>query len=167
MINSDINLINWWGLGVLHLWQLLKVNPGQATQTCIKCCTPWISKMESMKLFFIDFAWSTETVRWKLWKELSFSKHVRFKKAGLSSRSPHFTSAYPLTSGVVGALQMTSQPVSSIFLCSPLLSGTWQTPGLSVPWCCVHTSSSLCLVFFPLFTVPCKMVLVRPDERET
>ena len=34
------------------------------------------------------------------------------------------------------------------------------------PWCCLPTSSSVCLVFFP-FTVPCKMVLARPDERET
>ena len=42
-----------------------------------------------------------------------------------------FTS--PLTAGFVGAPQMTSQPVSSIFLCSPLPSGTWRTPGLSIP----------------------------------
>ena len=45
---------------------------------------------------------------------------------------------------------MISQPVSSIFLCSPLPSGTWRTPGLSIPWYCLPTSSSLCLVFFPL-----------------
>ena len=34
-----------------------------------------------------------------------------------------FTFTYPLTPGVVGAPQMTPQPVSSIFLCSPLPSG--------------------------------------------
>ena len=51
---------------------------------------------------------------------------------------------------VVGAPQMTSQPVSSIFVCSSLLSGTWRTQGLSVPWCCLPTSFSVCLVFFPL-----------------
>ena len=56
---------------------------------------------------------------------------------------------YPLTARVVGAPQMISQPVSSIFPCSPLSSGTWRTPGLSIPWC--HpTSSSVCLVFFSL-----------------
>ena len=41
-----------------------------------------------------------------------------------------FTFTYPLTAGVVGAPQMTSRPVSSIFLCSPLPSGTWRIPGL-------------------------------------
>ena len=40
---------------------------------------------------------------------------------------------YPLTAGVVRAPQMISQPVSSIFPCSPLPSGTWRTPGLSFP----------------------------------
>ena len=57
---------------------------------------------------------------------------------------------YPLTARVVGAPQMISQPVSSIVPCSPLPSGTWRTPGLSSPWCCLPTSSSVCLVFFPL-----------------
>ena len=45
---------------------------------------------------------------------------------------------------------MISQPVFSIFPCSPLPSGTCRTPGLSIPWCCLPTSSSVCLVFFPL-----------------
>ena len=62
---------------------------------------------------------------------------------------PSFIFTYPLTAGVVGAPQMTSRPVSSIFLCSPLLSGTWQTPGLSIPRCCLPTSFSVCLVVFP------------------
>ena len=66
---------------------------------------------------------------------------------------------------VVGAPQMISQ-VSSICLCSPMPSGTWRTAGLPIPWCCLPTPSSVCLVF-PPFTVPCKMVLARPDERET
>ena len=57
---------------------------------------------------------------------------------------------YPLTARVFGAPQMISQPVSSIFPCSPLSSGTCRTPGLSVPWCCLPTSSSVCLAFFPL-----------------
>ena len=49
-----------------------------------------------------------------------------------------------------GAPQMISKPVFSIFPCSPLPSGTCQTPGLSIPWCCLPTSSSVYLVFFPL-----------------
>ena len=57
---------------------------------------------------------------------------------------------YPLTMRIVGAPQMISQAVSSIFPCSPLPSGTWQNPGLPIPWCCLPTSSSVCLVFFPL-----------------
>ena len=68
---------------------------------------------------------------------------------------------------VIGAQQTTSQTVSSIFLCSPLPSGTWRTPGLSIPWYCLPTSSSVCLVFFSPFTVPCKMVLATPDKRDT
>ena len=51
--------------------------------------------------------------------------------------------------------------VSSIFLCSPLSSGTWRTPGLSIPWWCLPTSSSVCLVFFPLS--PCLAKWFWPD----
>ena len=71
---------------------------------------------------------------------------------------------------VVGAPKMISQPASSIFPCSPLPSGIWWTPGLSIPWCCLPTSSSVCLVFSlppTPFTVPYTMVLARPNERET
>ena len=57
-----------------------------------------------------------------------------------------FTFTYPLTARVIWASQLTSQPVFSSFLCSPLPSGTWRTPGLSIPWCCLPTSSSVCLV---------------------
>ena len=56
----------------------------------------------------------------------------------------------PLTARVVGAPQMILQPVFSIFPCSPLPSGTCRTPGLSIPWCCLPTSSFVRLVFFPL-----------------
>ena len=45
---------------------------------------------------------------------------------------------------------MISQPVSSISPCSPLPSGTLRTPGLFIPCCCLPTSSSACLDFFPL-----------------
>ena len=54
----------------------------------------------------------------------------------------------PLTARVVRAPQMIFQPVFPICPCSPLPSGTCWTPGLSIPWCCLPTSSSVCLVFF-------------------
>ena len=57
---------------------------------------------------------------------------------------------YALTVKVAGAPQMISQPVSSIFPCSSPPSGTWRTPSLSIPWWCLPTSSSVCLIFFPL-----------------
>ncbi len=56
----------------------------------------------------------------------------------------------PLTARVDGAPQMILQPVFSIFPCSPLPSGTCRTPGMSIPWCCLPTSSFVRLVFFPL-----------------
>ena len=55
-----------------------------------------------------------------------------------------------LNSEGVRAPKMTPQPVSSIFPSSPLPSGTSRTPSLSIPWWCLPTSSSVCLVFFPL-----------------
>ena len=56
----------------------------------------------------------------------------------------------------------------SIFLCSPLPSGTWRTPGLSIPWCCIPITFSVCLVFFPIsLSVPLKMVFTRPNEQQT
>ena len=73
--------------------------------------------------------------------------------------SHHLT--FLLTARVVGAPQMISQPVSSIFLYSPLPSGTWQTSRLSIPWCRLPTSSSVCLVFFPLS--PCLARWFSPD----
>ena len=54
----------------------------------------------------------------------------------------------PLTVRVVGTPQMILQPVFfSIFPCSPLPSGLCRTPGLSIPWCCLPTSSFVSLVF--------------------
>ena len=74
----------------------------------------------------------------------------RFVHTGESSSSSSSSSSNPLTARIVGAPQMILQPVFSIFPCSPLPSGTWRTPGLSILWCCLPTSSSVCLVFFPL-----------------
>ena len=56
----------------------------------------------------------------------------------------------PLTTRVVWAPQMILQPVFSLFPCSPLPSRTWGTPGLSILWYCLPTSSFVRLVFFPL-----------------
>ena len=70
-----------------------------------------------------------------------------------STNSSIIPITYPLTTRVVGAPQMTSQPVSSILLCFPLPSKTWWTPRLSVSWC--------------FCAVPWKIVLAGPDEEET
>ena len=91
-----------------------------------------------------------------------------FGKRGLCSC---LTLIYPLIAGVIhhhhdsliirviGAPQMTSQPVSSIFLCSPL--PLWDLAN-SRPWCCLPNSFWLGLPCpLPPFTVPCKMVLVH------
>ena len=56
----------------------------------------------------------------------------------------------PITPRVVWAPQMILQQVFSIFPCSPLPSGTCRTQGLSIPGCCLPTSSFVRLVFFPL-----------------
>ena len=73
---------------------------------------------------------------------------------------------YHLITRVVWAPQMISQPVSSIFPCFPLPSGTWRTPGMSIPWCCLPTSFFCLPCLLPPFTVPFKMVLAGPDEQE-
>ena len=62
----------------------------------------------------------------------------------------HIIIINPLTARVVEAPQMISRPVYSILPCSPLPSGTCRTPSLSIPWCCLPTSMSVCLIFFPL-----------------
>ena len=79
---------------------------------------------------------------------------------------PFFT--YPLTAGVIGALQTTSQQVFSSFSFSfffsrfLLPSGTWRTLGLSIHRCCLPTFFFFFFVFLvPPFTVPCKVFL--PD----
>ena len=51
-------------------------------------------------------------------------------------------------------------------VCSPLPSGTWRTPGLSIPWCCLPTSSSVCLVFL-LSLCLAWWFWARPNVRET
>ena len=94
-------------------------------------------------------------------KKQHFFKHIDH---ATSTWILDLTVTYPLTAMVFGALQIISQPVSSIFLCSPLPSGTWQTPGLFIPWCYLPTSSSICLVIFTLSVchkLPCMSLCMR------
>ena len=82
-------------------------------------------------------------------------------------KTNHFNFTYALTARVVGALQVTSQPASSILLCSPLPSWTRRIPDLHIP---LVLSSHLfvCLpCLLPSFTAPCKMIWARHEERET
>ena len=53
----------------------------------------------------------------------------------------------PLTLEVVGAPQITLQQYLFILPCLPLPSGNLQTPFPSIPWCCLHISSSVFLSF--------------------
>ena len=71
----------------------------------------------------------------------------------------------PLTARVVGVPQIILQPVFSIFF--PILYCLLGLGELQAcPFPDVHLL--LCLpCLFPPFTVPCKVVLARPDERET
>ena len=79
-------------------------------------------------------------------------------------RLVHFT--YPLTAAVAGAPQTTSQPVTFNSLFSIDL---WDMANIRS----VHSLMLPSHLFFcqpcllPSFTVPCKMFLARPDERET
>ena len=87
---------------------------------------------------------------WRMWK---FQQAVEFSRATNAKYLCLPISSYliyPITARVVGAPQMISQPVFSIFPCSPLPSGTCRTPGMSIPWCCLPTSSSVFIVFFSL-----------------
>ena len=75
-------------------------------------------------------------------------------------------SSIPSPEGVVGAQQITSQPVSSFFLFSTAL---WElVNSRPVYFLTLFSHLFFCLpCLLPPFTVPCKMVLARPDERET
>ena len=64
-------------------------------------------------------------------------------------------------------VMVTSQPVSCICPCSPLPSGTWRTPR-PVHFLTLSSHLFFCLLrLLPSFTRLCKMVLPRPDARET
>ena len=100
---------------------------------------------------------------WAVSVKYNWPWHVHFLDQCIIS-SPSFI--YLLTMGIVGAPQMTSQPVSSIFLCFPLTSGTWRTPGLSIPWC-LPTSFSVCGMCSSPSHFALQDGLARPDGWET
>ena len=64
---------------------------------------------------------------------LSLSSHLPLHHQGHRGTTDDFTTSF-----------------LHFFSCSSLPSGTWRTPGLSIPYCCHPTSSSVCLAFFPL-----------------
>ena len=79
----------------------------------------------------------------------------------------HYLIIYPLVARVVGALQMILQPVFLHF--SLFSTALWDLPN-SRPFHSLMLSSHLFLCLpclLPPFTMPCKMVLARPDEWET
>ena len=88
----------------------------------------------------------------------------------ISSRAPrefvqHAQCWFTLNARIVGAPQMTSQPVSSIFLRSPLpWAGKFQA--CSFPYV-VSLPLLLSALFSSSFHRALHMVLARPDERET
>ena len=61
----------------------------------------------------------------------------------------HHISSIPLARGSLGHYRWFHNQFPPFF-CSSLPSGTWRTPGMSIPWWCLPTSASVCLVFFPL-----------------
>ena len=111
-----------------------------------------------------DFTAPSNVWNWKLSVSSKRTRTNFVRWHSLKYLASHLT--YPLIARVVGTPQMISQPVSSIFLCSLPSSGTWRTPGLSIPWCCLPIASSVCFVFFPL-SVPCNTVLAKPVRRKT
>ena len=102
--------------------------------------------------------WRRRTAWWKgrsrTWGRTSLSWLGRFSPSSLRtefwnssfvSNLPKVVSlrkidTYPLTARVVGPPQVTSQLFFSIF----------HTPSLTIPWCFLPTSSSVCLVSSPL-----------------
>ena len=108
-----------------------------------------------------DYIWKHRKKEWTHWHGVEADVIIK-EKATSHSPSDYYSDRwfkriliisiiiYSLTARVVGTPKMISQPASSMFPCFPLLSRTWRTPGLSIPWCCLPTSSSLCLVFLPL-----------------
>ena len=130
-------------------------NPCYITKTAK---TNWKLSQQNKVLRWIivssETAESSETKSWIICCNFFSCFHPSFTFFPLPKPVSRLTRIYhhlinPLTVRVTGAPQMILPPVSSINPCSPMPPGTWRTPGLSIPWCCLSTSSSVCLVFFP------------------
>ena len=142
-------------------------NPCYITKTAK---TNWKLSQKNKVLRWIivssETAESSETKSWIICCNFFPCFHPSFTFFPLPKPVSRLTRIYhhlinPLTVRVTGAPQMILPPVSSINPCSPMPPGTWRTPGLSIPWCCLSTSSSVCLVFFRLSL--CLAKWVRPD----
>ena len=98
------------------------------------------------------------TLQSSRWAECSLLCAVHISKSIVSS----FIFTFALTMEVIGAPQMTSPPISSIFLFSTAL---WDLAD-SRP---VHSLMLSSHLFFclPCHWLPCEMVLARPDDQET
>ena len=106
----------------------------------------------------ISLAHTMQSVEFQLHMHcrIDFQLHIQFSHL-----------IYPSTARVVGAPQMISQPISSTF--SLFSTALWDLAN-SRPVHSLMLSSHLFLCLpclHPPFTVPCKMVLARPDELET
>ena len=89
-------------------------------------------------------AWENDNLHHNLRRGVSLYPH-HHKLQAMSSRL-HFITFKPLIARVVERWLHNQFP--PIFLFSTVPWDLW-TPGLSIPWCCLPTTS-VCLVFFPL-----------------
>ena len=117
-----------------------------------------------------------------IWCPVNLKSHTRHKERKISHQNTSENSIHspqhcvwvfiiiiinPLTARFVGAPQMILQPVFSIFLL--FSTALWDlTNSRPVHFLMLSSHLFLCLpCLLPDFTVPCKMVLARPDGRET
>ena len=73
---------------------------------------------------------------------------VTYREAQLSGRNDKLSSSH-LSLNREGRWGTTDDFATSYLHFSLFSTGTWRTLGLSIPWCCLPTSSSVCLVFPP------------------
>ena len=92
---------------------------------------------------------TTKTV-WETRQKTALSKYLYKFAEGLSKH--HYHHHHHQSLNREGRWGTTNDLATSFlhFPCFPLPSGTWRTPGLSSPWCCLPISSFVRFVFFPL-----------------
>ena len=127
-------------------WACCHLSPQRSRCSSPSCRPPSYLKRKLWHLHqtskaYCEWTFKQYTIRQITTKAGETLTSLLYTVKGTSSLPSHLN--YPLTVRVVGASRMISQPVSSIFSCFPLPSGTWQAPGLSIPWCCLPTSSTL------------------------